>query len=171
MATITFKGNPLHTTGHPPAPGSPMPSFTLTQNDLGELHSAALAGKWAVLNIFPSVDTPVCAQSVRQFNREAAGLPNTAVLCVSADLPFAANRFCAAEGIKNVQMLSCFRHPEFGDILGIKIVDGPLLGLLARAVVVLGPDGRVRHSELVPEIAREPNYAAALAAIGGQERP
>ncbi len=166
MANITLKGNPIHTIGNVPATGGAIPAFTLTKGDLGELQSSELAGKSVILNIFPSLDTSVCAKSVRQFNQDAATLPNAVVLCISHDLPFAMNRFCAAEGIKNVQVLSCFRHPEFGDKLGVTIVDGPLKDLLARAVVVINPQGKITHSELVPEIAQEPNYAAALAAIG-----
>ncbi len=166
MASITLKGNPIHTSGNVPAAGGTLPSFTLTKSDLGELQSSELAGKAVILNIFPSLDTSVCAKSVRQFNQDAAAMPNVAVLCISHDLPFAMNRFCTAEGIKNVQVLSCFRHTDFGDKLGVTIVDGPLKGLLARAVVVLNAQGKITYSELVPEIAQEPNYAAALAAAG-----
>jgi thioredoxin-dependent peroxiredoxin len=164
MAKITFKGNPINTVGNPPAVGTPLPDFALTKSDLSELNSKELSGKWVILNIFPSVDTSVCAKSVRQFNQDAGGLNNTAVLCISQDLPFALNRFCGAEGIKNVSTLSAFRHPEFGQKLGLKIVDGPLAGLLARTVIVADPAGKIRYVELVPEIAQEPNYAAALAA-------
>ena len=117
-----------------------------------------------ILNIFPSIDTPTCATSVRQFNERAAGMDETVVLCVSADLPFAQNRFCGAEGIENVKTASTFRS-DFGDAYGVTLTDGALAGVLARAVVVVGPDGTVKHTELVSEIAQEPDYDAALAAL------
>ncbi len=165
MATITLKGNPIHTSGALPAKGSAAPDFLLLRNDLSTANLAAFAGKKIVLNIFPSIDTPVCAISVRQFNEAAAGLANTAVLNISADLPFAQARFCGAEGIVNTTQLSIFRS-DFGKTWGVEITDGPLAGLCARAVVVLDAQHRVIYSELVPEIAQEPNYAAALAAVG-----
>ncbi|HTV47364.1 MAG TPA: thiol peroxidase [Phycisphaerae bacterium] len=164
MAKITFKGNPINTLGNPPAVGSVLPEFALTKSDLSELNAKELSGKWVIMNIFPSIDTSVCSRSVRQFNQDAAALSNTSVLCISQDLPFAMNRFCGAEGIKNVSTLSAFRHPEFGQTFGVKIIDGPLAGLLARTVIVADPTGKIRYVELVPEIAQEPNYAAALAA-------
>jgi len=163
MAKITLKGNPFHTSGDLPAVGAGAPAFRLVAQDLSEAQLGTYAGKTRVLNIFPSVDTPVCATSVRRFNEQASKLPNTVVLNISADLPFAQKRFCGAEGLANVVTLSSFRS-DFASAYGVKITDGPLAGLCARAVVVIGPDGKVRHSELVPEIAQEPNYAAALAA-------
>ncbi len=164
MAEVTLGGNPVHTSGELPSVGSAAPAFTLTGSDLGDVSSADLAGKNVVLNIFPSIDTPTCATSVRTFNERAAGLDDTVVLCVSADLPFAAGRFCGAEGIENVKTASTFRS-GFGADYGVDLVDGKLAGVLARAVVVVGPDGTVRHTELVPEIAQEPDYDAALGAL------
>jgi thiol peroxidase len=165
MAEVTLGGNPVHTVGELPAVGSHAPAFTLTGADLSELTQESLAGKRVVLNIFPSIDTPTCAQSVRTFNQRAAELDNTAVVCVSADLPFAMGRFCGAEGINNVSVASTFRS-DFGDAFGVKMVDGKLAGLLARAVVVLDESGTVVHSQLVPEISHEPDYDAALASLG-----
>ena len=165
MATITFKGNPIHTAGALPAVGKTAPAFDLTSGDLGSYKLADAKGHWTVLNIFPSIDTPVCATSVRKFNQEVVKKPGTLVLCISADLPFAQGRFCAAEGIGNVKPLSCFRSPAFGRDYGVLIADSALAGLLARAVVVVDPAGIVRHAQLVPEIATEPDYAATLAAI------
>ncbi len=162
MAQVTLKGNPFQTAGALPAVGAPTPAFTLTGADLGELSAAQFKGQRVVLNIFPSLDTPTCATSVRQFNARAAGLANTVVLCVSADLPFAAKRFCVAEGLDKVLPASSFRSPAFGQDFGLTLVDGPLRGLLARAVVVLDGQGKVLHTELVPEIAQEPDYDAAL---------
>jgi thioredoxin-dependent peroxiredoxin len=165
MATITLRGNPISTSGELPAVGSAAPAFTLTKGDMSELSSADLSGTRVVLNIFPSVDTGVCAQSVRTFNQRAGELNNTTVLCVSADLPFAATRFCGAEGIENVQTASTFRHPEFLTDYGVRIAEGGMAGLAARAVVVLDETGKVSYTELVPEIAQEPNYDAALAVL------
>ncbi len=164
MAQTALRGNPVETSGDLPAPGSPAPGFTLTRADLSPLVSDDLAGRTVVLNIFPSIDTAVCAQSVRTFNERAAGLDDVTVVCVSADLPFALSRFCGAEGIEDVETASTFRNPEFLDDYGVRMLDGPLAGLCARSVVVIGPDGVVRHSELVPEITREPDYDAAVAA-------
>ena len=164
MAEVTLGGNPVHTSGDLPEVGASAPSFTLAGADLGDISSADLAGKNVVLNIFPSVDTPTCAASVRTFNERAAGLDDTVVLCVSADLPFAAGRFCGAEGIENVKTASTFKS-SFGDDYGVTLVDGKLEGILSRAVVVIGPDGTVKHTEMVAEIAQEPNYDAALGAI------
>jgi thioredoxin-dependent peroxiredoxin len=161
MSTVTLGGNPFNTSGDLPAVGS-QPSFALTKGDLSETTQADYAGKRVVLNIFPSVDTPTCAQSVRTFNERASEADNTVVLCVSADLPFAQGRFCGSEGLTNVSTASSFRSPSFGSDFGLNMVDGPLAGLLARAVVVLDEQGKVVHSELVGEIAHEPNYDAAL---------
>ncbi len=165
MAEVTFKGNPIHTSGNLPAIGSPTPEFRLVTTDLGEVTPRDFAGKTVVLNIFPSVDTAVCAASVRRFNAELDKLGDVAVLCASADLPFAHKRFCAAEGLERVKSVSDMRDKGFGDRYGVKITDGPLAGLLARAVVVVGGDGRVTYTQLVPEIGQEPDYEAAIAAI------
>jgi thiol peroxidase len=165
MAKTTFKGNPVATVGDLPRVGSQAPDFALTKNDLSALTKKDLSGKNVVLNIFPSIDTGVCATSVRTFNAKAAALPNTVVVCVSRDLPFAMKRFCGAEGIDKVVTASCFRGPDFGQAYGVTMSDGPLAGLFARAVVVLNAKGEVTHTELVPEIAQEPNYAPALAAV------
>lgn len=164
MATVTLRGNPLQTSGELPAVGSTAPSFSLVGGNLSEVTSESLAGKKVVLNIFPSLDTAVCATSVRTFNERAAGLDNTVVLCVSQDLPFAASRFCGAEGIENVTTGSAFRS-DFAEAYGVRLEDGPLAGLTARAVVVIDENGTVVHTELVPEIAQEPDYDAALGAI------
>lgn len=165
MASITFKGNPTTTVGELPAVGAQAPSFTLVGTDLGEVSSSELDGRRTVLNIFPSLDTGVCATSVRRFNEIAAGLDNTTVVCVSEDLPFAQSRFCGAEGIENVTAASAFRS-DFGLDYGVTIADGPMKGLLARAVVVVDGSGTVLHSQLVEEIAQEPDYDAAVAALG-----
>ncbi|WP_306590285.1 thiol peroxidase [Geothrix sp. 21YS21S-4] len=165
MAQITLKGNPLHTSGELPKVGSTAPDFTVVGLDLSEVSAKDLAGKRVVLNIFPSVDTPTCATSVRTFNARASEKPNTTILCVSADLPFAQKRFCGAEGLNNVALGSTFRAPGFGEAYGLTMTDGPLKGLLARAVVVLDEAGKVVHTELVPEIAQEPNYDKALAVL------
>jgi thioredoxin-dependent peroxiredoxin len=162
VAQITLRGNPINTVGDLPAVGSPAPSFSLTGTDLGTVSNEQFQGKPYLLNIFPSVDTPVCATSVRTFNERAAA-SGLAVLCVSNDLPFALKRFCGAEGIENVTTASAFRD-EFGKAYGVALADGPMAGLLARAVVVVGADGDVVYSELVPEIAQEPDYDSALAA-------
>jgi thioredoxin-dependent peroxiredoxin len=161
MTTVTLGGNPFNTSGDLPVVGS-NPSFSLTKGDLSETTQADYAGQRVVLNIFPSVDTPTCAASVRTFNARAGEAPNTTVLCVSADLPFAQGRFCGAEGLGNVTTASSFRSPSFGQDFGLSMVDGPLAGLLARAVVVLDENGTVIHSQLVGEIANEPNYDDAL---------
>jgi thioredoxin-dependent peroxiredoxin len=164
MAQTSLRGTPVNLVGDLPAVGSPTPSFTLTKADLSDITAADLAGQRVVLNIFPSIDTPTCAASVRQFNERASGLDNTTVMNVSADLPFAQARFCAAEGLGNVTNASTFRG-GFGSY-GVSMADGRLAGLLARAVVVLDADGTVLHSQLVPEIAQEPDYDAAIAALG-----
>lgn len=165
MSNVTLAGNPIKVGGTFPAKGSQAPDFTLTTGELGQATLASHAGKRKILNIFPSVDTGVCAASVRRFNQDAAKLANTVVLCISADLPFAQARFCGAEGLDNVVMLSSFRNPEFRSAYGVDIQDSPLAGLCARAVVVLDENDRVLHSERVPEIKQEPDYAAALAAL------
>ncbi|WP_226344670.1 thiol peroxidase [Agilicoccus flavus] len=164
MATTALKGTPVQTSGELPELGSPAPAFTLVGADLSEVTSDSLRGRRVVLNVFPSVDTGVCAQSVRRFNELAAGRDDTSVVCVSADLPFALARFCGAEGIENVTAASSFRG-GFGDDYGVRMTDGPFAGLLARSVVVLDADGSVTYTELVPEIAQEPDYDAAMAAL------
>lgn len=165
MSKITFKGNPVNTGGTLPAVGTKAPEFTLVKSDLSEVNLADLKGKNIVLNIFPSIDTGVCATSVRRFNKDAAGLENTVVLAVSADLPFAGGRFCGAEGIENVHTASVFRNPEFAQNYGVLMVDGPLKGLLARAVVIVDAQGNIKYTELVPEIAQEPDYQSAINAV------
>lgn len=165
MATTAFKGTPVSTVGDLPEVGSAAPAIDLTGTDLSDVTSDSLAGKRVVLNIFPSVDTGVCAASVRKFNELAASLDNTTVVCAAADLPFALGRFCGAEGIENVVAASSFRT-DFGSDYGVTMTDGPLRGLLARSVVVLDADGTVLHSQLVPEIGQEPDYDAAVAALG-----
>ena len=164
MATIKFHDHVIQTSGSLPAVGQKAPDFRLVGSDLSNVSLADFAGKTLVLNIFPSVDTPVCANSVRKFNESASSLPNAAVLCVSMDLPFATGRFCGAEGLKNVKTASDYRTHEFSKIYGVRMNDGPLAGLCARAVVVVGPDGNVKYTELVPVVEQEPNYDAALAA-------
>ncbi len=166
MATTAFKGSPVQTVAELPAVGAAAPAFTLTGADLSDVTLAQFAGKRVVLNIFPSIDTGVCATSVRKFNELAAGLDNTAVLCVSADLPFALGRFCGAEGIENVTSASVFRSPGFGQDYGVLMSDGPLHGLLARSVVVLDGAGKVAYTQLVPEIGQEPDYDGAVKALG-----
>ena len=163
MATITLKGNALETIGSLPAKGAAAPAFTLVGTDLSEVTLDQYKGKKLVLNIFPSIDTPVCAASVRQFNKTAGETANTKVLCISADLPFAHSRFCETDGLKNVESLSVFRSPDFGKAYGVTITTGPLTGLLSRAIVVIGGNGKVVYTEQVPEIAQEPNYDAPLA--------
>ncbi|NEX11403.1 lipid hydroperoxide peroxidase [Prosthecochloris sp. ZM] len=162
MAEITLKGNPVNTVGSLPQTGAAAPVFTLVKADLSEASLADFSGKRVVLNIFPSLDTPVCAASVRRFNLEAANVPNTVVLCISADLPFAHKRFCEVEGIDNVVSLSVFRSPEFGLDYGVTIADGPLKGILSRAVIIVDESGKVTYSQQVPEITIEPDYEAAL---------
>ncbi|NLJ53646.1 MAG: thiol peroxidase [Intrasporangiaceae bacterium] len=162
MTTTAFKGSPVSTSGELPSTGEAAPAIELTGADLSDV--ALPEGRRAVLNIFPSVDTGVCATSVRKFNELAAGLDDTEVICVSADLPFALARFCGAEGIENVTAASSFRS-SFGDDYGVTMVDGPLRGLLARSVVVVDADGKVAYTQVVPEITTEPDYDAALAAL------
>ena len=164
MASITFHGDPVSTVGELPAVGSAAPAFDLVGADLAPVTSQSLAGRRVVLNIFPSVDTGVCAASVRQFNKLASDLDNTTVVCVSADLPFAGSRFCGAEGLTNVVTGSTFRS-TFGADYGVTLADGPLAGLLSRAVVVLDESGKVVYTEQVPEVGQEPDYDAAVAAL------
>ena len=165
MASTKLGGNPVALNGSFPAVGSAAVPFTLVGKDLAEVTLASFAGKKKVLNIFPSIDTGVCAASVRRFNQEAAGLANTAVLCISADLPFAQARFCGAEGLENVVTLSTLHNHEFLENYGVLIAEGGMAGLSARAVVVLDEQNRVLHSELVAEIKNEPDYDAALKAL------
>jgi thioredoxin-dependent peroxiredoxin len=165
MAKITLKGNFIQTSGVLPSIGTQAPDFKLTKTDLSDTSLKEFAGKKVILNIFPSLDTSVCAASVRKFNAEAGKLSNTVVLCISRDLPFAHNRFCTTEGLNNVIPLSELRDESFGKAYGVKIIDGPLAGVFSRAVVVLDISGKVVYSEQVPEITQEPNYEAALKAV------
>jgi len=165
MASITLGGNPIHTSGELPKVGTKLADFKLVKNDLSIATLGDFAGKKLVLNIFPSIDTGTCATSVRKFNESAAQLENTQVLCISRDLPFAQKRFCGAEGIENVVNLSDFQDGSFGKTNGLEIVDGKLAGLHSRAIIVVDENGSIVHTEQVPEIANEPNYEAALAAL------
>ncbi len=165
MASITLKGNAINTSGDLPAVGSQASDFSLTGTDLADVSLKDYAGKKVVLNIFPSLDTPVCASSVRKFNADAGGKDGVVVLCISRDLPFAHKRFCETEGIKDVVSLSEFRGLRFGKDYGVAIVDGPLASCLARAVIILDESGKVTYTQLVPEIVEEPDYDKALAAL------
>ncbi|MBM3421296.1 MAG: thiol peroxidase [Bacteroidetes bacterium] len=165
MAKTALKGNPVNTSGELPKRGEKAPSFRLVKSDLGEAGIDDYKGKKLVLNIFPSLDTGVCASSVRKFNEKAAGLENTVVLAISKDLPFAMGRFCTTEGINNVVTLSGFRDSKFGKAYGVDLVDGPLAGLYARSVVVTDETGKVVYTQLVPEITQEPDYDKAIAAL------
>ena len=165
MAKIRFKGSEVKSSGDLPKVGIKAPDFTLVKNDLSEIKLSDLKGKYVILNIFPSLDTGVCAASVRTFNKEVTGLKNTIVLAISADLPFASDRFCTTEGINNVVTASVFRNPEFAEKYGVLMIDGPLKGLLARAVIIVNPEGNISYIELVPEITQEPNYQAAINSI------
>ncbi len=165
MADITFKGNAITTNGNLPAVGSKAPDFKLTTTGLEDVGLDAFAGKKKVLTINPSLDTGICQATARAFNEKASALDNTVVLVVSSDLPFAAKRFCEAEGLKDVHPLTMMRDRTFGDTYGLTMQSGPLAGLVARAVLVLDEDNNVKHAELVPEIVQEPNYDAALAAL------
>ena len=165
MAEITLHGSAVRTMGTLPAVGSRAKDFTLVKKDLSDIKLSDYKGKNIVLNIFPSLDTATCATSVRQFNKEASSISNTVVICVSADLPFAAERFCSAEGLEDVHSASVFRDTQFGKEYGVLFTDGPLKGLLSRAVVVVNPEGIVSYTEQVSEIADEPDYKAALKAI------
>lgn len=166
MSTTKLKGNMVHLDGTFIKVGDTAPQVHLVKKDLTDFTLDECKGKYVVMNIFPSIDTGVCATSVRKFNQLAASMPNTTVLCISRDLPFAQGRFCAAEGIENVTVLSDFRNGcTFGKDYGIQMVDGPLAGLLARAIVVVSPEGKVSHAELVSDISTEPNYETALEAV------
>jgi len=165
MSTVTLKGNQVETTGSLPEEGMKAPEFSLTATDLTMKTLKDYSGRKKVLNIFPSIDTGVCAASVRMFNKMAGELEQTVVLCISADLPFAHSRFCEIEGLRNVVPLSVFRSPDFGKDYGIKLATGPLAGLLARAVVILDSSNLVVYTELVPEIGDEPDYETALTVL------
>lgn len=165
MQTIFFQGTPCHTYGNIPAVGTKAPAFILAGKDLNEVKLSDFEGKRVVLNIFPSLDTPVCATSVRRFNKEVTELDNTVVVCISMDLPFAMGRFCTTEGLDNVVVASAFRSPIFVEQYGMQIVDGPLAGLLARAVIVLDKDHKVIFSDLVEEITNEPDYKGAISVL------
>lgn len=165
MAQTKLGDRVVNTAGELPAVGSTAPPFSLAGNDLKEVSLAQFAGKNVVLNIFPSIDTRTCAMSVREFNKRAASLENTVVLCIAKDLPFAMRRFCGAEGIDKVITLSDFRNPEFAKSYGVLMVDGGMMGLFARCIVVIGTDGKVKHTEMVPTIGQEPDYESALRAI------
>ncbi len=162
MAQITLQGKPINTVGNLPAVNTQAPALTLTKTDLSDSTLQDYAGKTVVLNIFQSIDTSVCASSVRRFNKEAGELANTVVLCISADLPFAHQRFCEVEGLKDVIPLSNFRSPDFGKDYGLTITSPPLSGLLSRAIVIIDPAGKVVYTQQVPEITQEPDYEAAL---------
>lgn len=174
MAAVIFKDKAIQVSGALPRKGEDAPPFSLVKTDLSPTDLDDYAGQRVVLNIFPSLDTPVCATSLRKFNALAGSTENTAVLCVSADLPFAARRFCTAEGLNDLVPASCFRDPDFGEDYGVTMVDGAMRGLLARSVVVIDEDGVVLHTELVPDIGDEPNYDAVEAVLkqempGGQD--
>jgi len=170
MAKITLKGNPVNTRGDLPQNGKKAPDFTLVKSDLGELSLSELKGKKLILNIFPSLDTSVCATSVRKFNQLAAGKTNTTILAISKDLPFAHRRFCTTEGITNVVTLSGFRDTAFGKSYGVDITDGSMAGLYARSIVVINEAGHITHTQLVPEISQEPDYDAAMEALLKQDK-
>jgi thiol peroxidase len=165
MAKITLRGNPVNTSGNLPTTGSKAPDFSLVKSDLSTLSMAELKGKKLVLSISPSLDTSICATSVRKFNQVAAEKTNTVVLAITKDLPFASGRFCTTEGITNVVTLSGFRDTAFGKSYGVDIIDGPFTGLYARSIIVVDENGIVTHSQLVPEIAQEADYDSALAAL------
>lgn len=164
MSTITFHGDPIKTNGTLPAVGENLKDFTLVAVDLSEKHLSDFKGKNVILSIFPSVNTGVCAASVREFNKDAAKLDNTVILCISKDLPFAQSQFCAAEGIENVVMLSDFRS-HVGEDYGVQMTEGPLKGLLSRAIIVVNPEGKITYTEQVGEVTDEPNYEAALKSV------
>lgn len=165
MAEITFLGKPLKTVGSLPGMGDSTPAFTLTKSDLSEIKLSDFKGKKVVLSIFPSLDTPTCATAMHKFNEESQKLNNVAILCISADLPFAQKRFCATENVTNVIPASVFRHPEFGHDYGVTIADGPLAGLLSRAIIVLDEAGKVIYTQQVQELSDEPDYNAVLTAL------
>lgn len=168
MAIITLKGTPFNIIGDLPVIGTSAPDFTMTREDLSEIRLSDCHGKIVVLNIFPSLDTPTCAAAMKQFNKIASQLQDVIILCISADLPFAQQRFCKSEHLQNIVPVSIFRNPGFGKNYGLQITDGPLNGLLARAVVVLDKEGKVVHTELVEELAHEPNYQAVIDCITSQ---
>jgi thiol peroxidase len=165
MAQTKLGESIVNTIGNLPSIDSTAVNFTLTANDLKEVDLKSFEGKNVILNVFPSIDTSVCATSVREFNKRAASLANTIVLCIAEDLPFAMKRFCGAEGIDKVITLSAFRNPAFGKSYGVELIDGGFKGLFARAIVVIGKDGKVKHTELVPAIGQEPDYDAALSVL------
>jgi thioredoxin-dependent peroxiredoxin len=165
MATVTLKGNPIHTLGTLPETGTNAPNFKLAKVNLSDARLEDYKGQKLVLNIFHSLDTGTCAASVREFNKVVTNLDNTKVLCISKDLPFAMSRFCVAEGIENVEMLSDFRNGSFGNDYNLVFVDGPVEGLLSRCIIVLDEEGKVLYSEQVQEVVEEPNYKAALDAL------
>ncbi len=165
MNTITFKGNPIKTAGALPLIGKPAPEFVLTKSDLSEISKHELLGQRVIMSIFPSLDTPVCATSVRKFNEYANSLSAVKVLCISADLPFAAARFCVAENLSNIITASTFRHPEFGKNFGLVITEGPLKDLMSRAIIILDDQGNVTHAQQVSEITQEPDYVTAIKAL------
>lgn len=165
MSKVTLAGNPIEVVGAFPQQGDVVADFTLVNSDLEDVSLSDFDGKRKVLNIFPSIDTGICAKSVRVFNEKATSLDNTVVLCISADLPFAQARFCGAEGIENAKVLSTFRNRELHNKLGVDITSGPLAGLASRSVIILDESNKVLHSELVPEIKQEPDYDAALAVL------
>lgn len=160
METVFFKGQEVHTYGKVPEVGTKAPEFNLAGRDLSDIKLSDYAGKRVVLNVFPSLDTPVCAASVRRFNKDIAGMDNVAVICVSMDLPFAMQRFCTLEGIENVVAASAFRSPDFGKNYGLQLTDGPLAGLLARCVIIIDENGKIAYRDLVSEITHEPDYEA-----------
>lgn len=165
MASTKFQGTSVELYGEIPAVGEPAPSFNLTGPDLNEIKNSDFDGRNLVINIFPSLDTPVCAMSVRKFNQDASQMPGTNVLCVSMDLPFAMGRFCSANQIENVSVASAFRSPEFGEEYGVLMENGPLRGLLARCVIIIDKNGKIAYTQLVPEITQEPDYQAVLDAL------
>ncbi|MCB0354253.1 MAG: thiol peroxidase [Bdellovibrionales bacterium] len=165
MASVTLKGNPFEVTGNIPKAGEKVPTFSLTDRDLQQVGPSTYSGKKIVFNIFPSIDTPVCATSVKRFNEEASSMGNTVVLCISRDTPFALKRFCGAEELEHVIPLSVLRDTEFAERFGVRIANGPLEGFCARAIVVADENGKVIYSELVPEIGQEPNYEAAISSL------
>ena len=165
MSKTAFKGNPVTLAGKFVEKGAAAPAFSLVKGDLGNFTLEDIKGKYALLNIFPSMDTGVCATSVRKFNKLAAEMPNTVVLAISKDLPFAQSRFCATEGIDNVVAVSAFRSTKFGKEYGVELIDGPLAGLLCRAVIIIDESGKIMYEQLVPEITHEPDYEAAIEAL------
>lgn len=167
METVYLNNQPCRTCGNLPRVGDKMPDFTLVDGEFNEVRSDAFSGKKILLNIYPSIDTGVCAASARRFNLEAATLADTQTICVSMDLPFAIKRFCAAEGIHNIITASAFRSPEFAQKFGVRLIDGPLAGLFARAVIIADQSRRIIYTELVREITTEPNYPSALNALRG----